>query len=37
MASAVDRTHVLSEQIYIGVGVAATPDGVPYWVLVVAT
>lgn len=37
MASATDRTHVLSEQIYIGVGVAATPDGVPYWVLVVAT
>lgn len=37
MASDADRSHVLSDQTYIGVGVAATSDGVPYWVLDVAT
>jgi uncharacterized protein YkwD len=37
IASAADRAHVLGDQVYIGVGAAATPDGVPYWVLVVAT
>lgn len=31
------RAHILSANPYIGVGVVATPDGVPYWVLVVAT
>lgn len=37
MANDEHRSHVISENRYIGVGVAATPDGVPYWVLIVAS
>lgn len=37
MATDDDRSHVLGENTYIGVGEAATSDGTPYWVLVVAT
>lgn len=37
MAGDEDRADLLSENTFIGVGVAATPDGTPYWVLVVAT
>lgn len=37
MVSAVHRAHLLSDNFFIGVGVAATPDGVPYWTLVVAS
>jgi uncharacterized protein YkwD len=37
MDSATHRAHVLSDKVYVGVGVAATPDGVPYWTLVVAS
>lgn len=37
MASDAHRPHLLSSNTFIGVGVAATPDGVPYWTLVVAS
>ncbi len=37
MKSDEHRPHILSSNTYIGVGVAATPDGVPYWTLVVAS
>lgn len=37
MSSDVHRAHLLSDNFFIGVGVAATPDGVPYWTLVVAS
>ena len=33
----VHRAHLLSDNVYVGVGVAATAEGVPYWTLVVAT
>lgn len=37
MASDEHRAHILSDNIHVGVGVAVASDGVPYWVLVVAT
>lgn len=37
MASDIHRPLLLGENTYVGVGVAATPDGVPYWALVVAS
>ena len=36
MASDEHRGYILGAHTLIGVGVVATPDGVPYWVLVVA-
>lgn len=36
MASDEHRAHILSDSIHLGVGVAVSADGVPYWVLVVA-
>lgn len=35
-ASPQHRRHLLGDFEYIGIGVVATPDGVPYWTLVVA-
>lgn len=37
MASDEHRAHILGDNVHVGVGVAVAPDGVPYWVLVVAT
>ncbi|MDW3215440.1 MAG: CAP domain-containing protein [Ilumatobacteraceae bacterium] len=37
MASDEHRPHIIGEHFYLGVGVATTSDGVPYWVLVVAS
>lgn len=37
MDSAAHRPHLLSENLYLGIGVRATAAGVPYWVLVVAS
>lgn len=37
MASDDQRSQILSENTYLGAGVAATPNGVPYWALIVAT
>ncbi len=37
LESSSHRAQLLGDYRYAGVGVAATPDGVPYWVLVLAS
>lgn len=37
MSDDVNRAHILGGQVHLGVGVAASDDDVPYWVLLVAT